>query len=95
MFDAILRPRRAAHQDGDPETRAAALPLGTIVLTMEGALPVEYLSVGDRIITRAGARTLRDIQGEHRAGHASFRLGFDASEVIYADGLEVRTASPR
>ncbi len=29
-----------------------ALPLGTIVLTLDGALPVEYLGSGDRIITR-------------------------------------------
>ncbi|GGF81873.1 Hint domain-containing protein [Mameliella alba] len=29
-----------------------ALPLGTLVLTLDGALPVEYLSSGDRIITR-------------------------------------------
>lgn len=29
-----------------------ALLAGTIVLTLEGALPVEYLSPGDRIITR-------------------------------------------
>ncbi|MEZ5686120.1 MAG: Hint domain-containing protein [Paracoccaceae bacterium] len=31
---------------------------GALVLTLEGALPVEYLSPGDRVVTRAGARRL-------------------------------------
>jgi hypothetical protein len=37
------------------------LPLGTVVMTLQGAMPVEYLSVGDRIITRSGARVLRAV----------------------------------
>jgi hypothetical protein len=32
---------------------------GTVVLTLDGAMPVEFLVPGDRIITRDGARTLR------------------------------------
>lgn len=35
---------------------------GALVLTMEGALPVEYLAPGDRLITRNGARRLRQIE---------------------------------
>lgn len=38
-----------------------ALPEGAEVLTLDGALPVEYLGAGDRIITRAGARRLAGI----------------------------------
>ncbi len=34
---------------------------GTTVLTAEGLLPVEYLSPGDRIITRDGVRVLVDV----------------------------------
>jgi hypothetical protein len=34
---------------------------GTLVLTLEGELPIEHLAAGDRLITRAGARTLRRI----------------------------------
>lgn len=34
------------------------LVAGTSVMTMDGELPVEYLSPGDRIITRAGVRRL-------------------------------------
>jgi hypothetical protein len=31
---------------------------GTTVMTLAGEMPVEYLSIGDRIITRSGARAL-------------------------------------
>lgn len=34
------------------------LVAGTVVMTMDGEFPVEYLTVGDRIITRAGVREL-------------------------------------
>jgi hypothetical protein len=37
------------------------LAMGTSVLTLQGALPVEYLSVGDRVVTRTGARVLRAV----------------------------------
>lgn len=40
------------------------LVAGTSVLTLAGALPVEHLTPGDRIITRSGARTLRAIRVE-------------------------------
>ncbi|WP_417209896.1 Hint domain-containing protein [Antarctobacter sp.] len=37
-----------------------ALPLGTLVLTLDGALPVEFLGPGDRVITRdSGTARLR------------------------------------
>jgi hypothetical protein len=32
---------------------------GTMIMTLKGAIPVDYLRPGDRIITRAGACTLR------------------------------------
>lgn len=34
---------------------------GTMVRTLEGILPVEYLTPGDRIVTRAGMRRLTSI----------------------------------
>ncbi|MFN6978778.1 MAG: Hint domain-containing protein [Gemmobacter sp.] len=37
------------------------LPMGTLVLTLDGALPVEHLGPGDRIVTRAGVRRLRAV----------------------------------
>ena len=42
-------------------TQAGGLAAGTEVLTLDGALPVEFLNPGDRIITRAGMRVLRRI----------------------------------
>ncbi len=65
---------------------ATTLPIGTIIYTLDGALPVEYLSPGDRIVTRAGARKLRNVQS-NRSG---FQLKFDRPEVFYADGAEIR-----
>ncbi len=62
--------------------QAEVVPHGTIIYTLEGALPVEYLEAGDRIVTRAGARILRGL--ERRRG--GFRLRFDGGAVIYADG---------
>jgi hypothetical protein len=34
---------------------------GTRVMTLDGALPVEFLTVSDRIVTRLGARRLLQI----------------------------------
>lgn len=39
-----------------------AVSAGTMVLTLDGALPVQFLAIGDRVITRAGARVLRDVR---------------------------------
>ncbi len=49
------------------DARSSDLPLqavlaGTPVLTLEGELPVEFLQPGDRILTRAGARSLRQVE---------------------------------
>lgn len=38
-----------------------AVALGTSVLTLDGDLPVEFLTIGDRVLTRAGARRLQGI----------------------------------
>ena len=35
---------------------------GTPVLTLDGALPVDYLSPGDRVLTRGGARRVAQIE---------------------------------
>jgi hypothetical protein len=44
-------------------SNAAGLCAGSSIMTLEGALPVEFLSPGDRIITRdSGVATLRDIK---------------------------------
>ncbi|RPE71248.1 hypothetical protein EDD53_0363 [Pacificibacter maritimus] len=64
------------------------IALGTLVLTADGALPVEYLEQGDRIITRSGMRTLRNID---TPAPQMFTLIFDSAEVIFADGFQVHS----
>lgn len=71
-----------------PAQDNGSLAMGTIVMTKDGALPVEYLTPGDSIITRAGLRVLRQIDtpAPHR-----FSLAFDQPQVIYADGRQVHS----
>lgn len=38
------------------------IAMGTRVLTLQGALAVEFLEPGDRVITRSGARVLRGVE---------------------------------
>jgi hypothetical protein len=38
-----------------------AILMGTPVLTLEGAMPVEYLQPGDRVLTRSGMRRLTQV----------------------------------
>lgn len=58
----------------------AGLPMGTTIYTLAGALPVEALYPGDRVITRdAGAQTLLDIRRRPvPAGTAMVRITGDA-----------------
>ncbi|MGB8622907.1 MAG: Hint domain-containing protein, partial [Paracoccaceae bacterium] len=44
-----------------PAQSRGGLAQGSVVLTLDGALPIEFLTPGDRIITRNGARTLRGV----------------------------------
>ena len=50
---------------------------GTVVLTADGALPVEFLSAGDRIATRSGLRTLRGVAVQVVRRAAMVRIGTD------------------
>lgn len=60
------KPMTSSHRPTDRPSRTATrlqggIGAGTPVLTLDGYLPVEYLTPGDRIVTRAGARTLSDV----------------------------------
>lgn len=44
----------------------AGVAAGTMVRTLEGLLPVEYLTPGDRIVTRGGARRLVSVSVQAR-----------------------------
>lgn len=50
---STAKPTAAAH---------TAVALGTSVLTLDGDLPVEFLCIGDRVLTRAGVRRLQGIE---------------------------------
>jgi hypothetical protein len=53
---------RVSHAAGGDDTYAG-FAAGAIVLTLDGALPVEHLTPGDRVITRdVGMDILRDIR---------------------------------
>lgn len=54
---ATLAPKAPAVQKA-PTKIATGLAQGTKVMTMDGAIPVEFLAEGDRIVTRAGVRRL-------------------------------------
>ena len=62
------------------------LPCGTEVMTADGALPVEYLEPGDRVITRGGMRRLRAID---TPAPGLFKLVFDREELVFAGGLQI------
>jgi len=54
-----------AARGGTPAKRPiegnTGMAAGTPVLTLDGELPIEFLSVGDRVITRAGTARVTDI----------------------------------
>ena len=50
---------------------------GTSVLTLDGALPVEYLTPGDRILTRGGVRRLKSIEMTRVAHARMVRISAD------------------
>ncbi|NHX28065.1 hypothetical protein HA397_29470 [Escherichia coli] len=70
-----------------------AVPCGTLIHTLDGTLPIEYLSPGDQIITRNGARSLRrvSVRVDQRDGFPPrarlFALHFDIDEVVLGDGF--------
>ena len=61
MGTRILSPAEVLPETGINQT-LVGLCAGTIVLTLDGELPVEHLAIGDRVITRSsGTAILRDI----------------------------------
>ncbi len=69
------------------------IPVGTVVLTLDGALPVEFLTQGDRVVTRNGAQIVRSaaahvtrlgpVGGLGAITLRSVRLVFDRAVVLY------------
>lgn len=73
----------------------AGFAMGALVATMDGLLPVEYLSLGDRVVTRAGARVLRGVsslplvRGLVRVAPGALGHDRPGSEMILGAGTEV------
>lgn len=63
-MDADAPFSRSAGGAGAP--LAVGVLAGTMIRTLDGVLPVEYLTPGDRIVTRAGARRLTAISVAQR-----------------------------
>lgn len=68
LISEMIRP------DGKRRADDMAVPTGlapgALVATADGELPVEYLQPGDRIVTRAGMRILRDVRISRYSGPA-------------------------
>lgn len=72
------------------------LVAGTRILTADGALPVEYLGPGDRIVTRSGLRVLQAVTVQRvrraamvRIGHDTLGVGRPEADVLVAAGQNV------
>lgn len=69
-FDETEADVTGFHAANADEPMLTGLAAGTLVLTADGVLPVEFLSVGDRIVTRAGMKKLRNIRASDYSGEA-------------------------
>ncbi len=71
-----MKPNAVGHAQGgttspgNSHTQPAGLVAGTLVMTGDGEIPVEFLAPGDRVISRAhGMVRLRDVSSETRRVH--------------------------
>jgi hypothetical protein len=70
---AALMAQASGRKDAE-RIGAGGIATGTRILTLDGALPVEFLNPGDRIITRSGMKVLRQIRAGLARG-AVIRIG--------------------
>ena len=80
----------------DRQSDLSGLAPGTIVLTLDGELPVEHLAPGDRVITRdSGVAVLRDVRvSEDYVAPVAIRAGSlghtrPDRDMLVAPGTEV------
>jgi Hint domain len=73
-----------------------AVVAGTSILTAEGELPVDYLQPGDRVVTRAGMRVLRQVEVALvqnarlvRIAHETLGVDRPASDLLVSVGQMV------
>jgi len=66
-----------ASATGDIAAQTRGIAAGTVVATLDGYLPVDFLSIGDRVVTRSGMRVVRRISVSRFSGQA-VRIGASA-----------------
>ncbi len=92
---SLLDPRPDSAPSKGAVRALVGVAQGTQVLTLDGALPVEFLAPGDRVITRAGARKLVSVSMTAAYGAAvrvaPGALGHDRPEqaLIIGAGTQV------
>jgi hypothetical protein len=83
-------------QDHDSSAQALAVQgmvAGTAVVTLDGVLPVEYLSPGDRVVTRSGAARIQRVEVTVIRHARVVRIGPDALGVSRPDDCVTVTAA--
>lgn len=57
-----------------PRQDQTGIAAGTVVMTADGALPVDFLEPGHRVVTRSGIRVLREVH-QHRYSGPAISIG--------------------
>ncbi|VDC31806.1 hypothetical protein XINFAN_03161 [Pseudogemmobacter humi] len=78
MKDRAMTPQTTTQSDIPGALRPAGITVGTPVLTLDGELPVQFLALGDRVITRNGARVLKAISVQVLRDAAMIRVSASA-----------------
>ncbi len=80
----MAREHVAAGRAEAVQAPSRGIAAGTVVLTLDGAMPVDFLTPGDRIVTREGMRVLREVHVHRFSGPAicvkAGALGHDRPE---------------
>lgn len=68
----------------DAQAPVCGIASGTVLATLDGLMPVDFLEPGDRVVTRAGMRVIREVRVHRYSGPAvtitASALGHDRPE---------------
>ena len=77
----MVSPATKLSQKETAAVTPAGVAGGTVILTLDGALPVEFLAPGDRVLTRAGSRRVARVEVTVIAHARMVRISGDALGV--------------